>query len=291
MIITKYFAQVRTNFVRPHSGGEDSLITYTYEDCFNFNFIGRRILLYTFFYLHNHKSSVRTTISELLNICGTGKDPKRYKMSVAYKDLKECIQWFIKSEYLTVQDGKSLDDYDFNNMIIFQINEINFYPSAKGIKNKDITNEPYIMITEDEFNTLITTHDEALPRLMAVFAYVKSYCNYRSPDKTIKEYPRCTTISQKYSAEEHFKCSQQTMSKYMRKLCDIGVLKRVPAARTDSKKPPYIYTYVDQMDYYENGVLKKGDWKEELIYGKAKIDTERLGMPITHDNIRRMIKL
>lgn len=274
----KYFAQIRTNFIRstPDIKLFDPLVTYHYEDHFDIDFLGRRILIYAFFYLHAirlKKITVRTTINELLNICNGKSTPKQYKQTSRYRDLKECISWFIDSDYFKIQDSKSLDDYGLNEMIVFKINEPYFYLSMRGSGEEDKTNEPYIIITEDEFNTLISTHAKNLPRLVAVFAYIKSHCGFRWAGQSIEERPISTGIAQSEIAK-HFSCRQSSISNYTQKICDLGLLQRALSERVSEFEPLYIYTYTDQISY-KDGKCVIGDWEQELHYGVLKYNANR----------------
>lgn len=255
-----FFAPVRTNFIKYAHVYEDDFITYSYDDSYNIDFLGCRILLWSyFFYIKTYEYYAYTSIKKLINACGCKGNSKTYKNSQVYANIKECIEWFIENKYILPLDKKSLDDFKINELIEFELDSFYFMPSIKGIDNKDHINEPFIQITKEEFDTLTLHGGRTTPRQMAVYVYIKSRCGYRYGENkvNISEYPICAWVSQETIAN-HFKCKQDKVSAYTKNLCDIGLLKRTTLERTSEKQPDYIYA-----PCIEN-------WKEELQWGQIK---------------------
>lgn len=262
-----FFAPVRTNFIRYDEGYSTDLLTYSYNnDDHDFDFLGYRILLWCYlFYKKTYDYYVYTSIKELLNVCGL-KGTTRNKSSTTFVDIKKCIAWFVDNKYIKPLERDSLDEYKINELIEFELDSMYFMPSVKGREGKDRINEPFVKITREEFDTLISINSSRkIPnqRLMAVFTYIKSLCRskhrYGENKFNIEEYPNCWRITQDEIAE-HFNCKQPRISEYTKQLYDAELLKRVPCNRTSEKNPSYIYT-----PHTEN-------WKEEIMSWKRKYE-------------------
>lgn len=258
-----YHSQIRTNFIRENKGWTDSYITYQYEDGFSIDFLGCRILMYTFIdFETNHRSIAKITFRELFKLCGKKGDSKRFRKSKTYSLIVACLQWFIDNKYITIISDKPLDKYYFDETICIKITEF-FLPSVKMVNDVETTKvipktgEPFISLTQSELETFENMSNGSVPRLMAVYAYVKSRCGFRFDEQKIDDYPICCWESQEKMAQ-HLKCTQSQLSNYIKQLCSVGILKRKSLTRINDGRPSYIYTY-DQTN-----------WEDELYCGALK---------------------
>lgn len=258
-----HHSQIRTNFIREDKGWADSYITYHYEDGFSMDFLGYRIFMYAFIdFETNHRSVAKITFKELFKLCGKKSDSKRFRKSKTYSLIINCLQWFIDNKYITIISDKPLDKYYFDEMIRIKITDF-FLPSVKMVNDVKTTKvipktgEPFISLTQSELETFENMSSGSVPRLMAVYAYIKSKCGFRFDDQKIDDYPICCWESQEKMAK-HLKCTQTQLSSYIKQLCSVGLLKRTSLVRVGNGRPSYIYTY-DQPD-----------WKEELYFGVLK---------------------
>jgi len=263
-IYYKLPCQLRTNFIRYDPGYEGSLITYWFDEYMESDLIALRALLYTYFDFQKSQSlMVYTSIEKLLNIAGAKGDAQKYKSSKIYTLLTKCFSWFIENKYIKLCAAASLDDYKFKELVEIQIVEENFYLSVKRVGGKDKADEPFFMITEEEFNSIVSSGQRNLLRLFYVFAYIKSCIAYRLPKGLIAENPKVALLTQDVIVE-HTGYPQSKLSKYISVLCDIDVLKRKQLKRTDQiHKPPYIYAASEE------------GWEQELHYGALKYNEKR----------------
>lgn len=256
--------QLKTNFIKADDGFDGSLVTYRYEDDLDSDFIGCRILLYTFFHFEkNYDFIAKTNIGELFYICGIDTKALHYKRRATYQLLSDCITWFIDNNYISIINGGSLDDFDYNEMIRIQIIEENFYPSIKVVDGKEKVDEPFTPITKEEFETLMTIRNNQLPKIAFTFAYIKSCCVFRLQGQSIERFPKCALLTHSQIAD-HIGMHRTKMQGLVDIICDAELLRRKQLTRTNAKiLPPYIYT------------PNASGWEKELYYGKLKYDKKR----------------
>lgn len=260
-----HYSQIRTNFIREDKGWEDSFLTYYYENDFDIDFIGCRILVYAFIdFERNYRSVAKITFRELFNLCGKKGDSKRFKKSKTYSLIADCLQWFIDNKYITIISDKPLDEYYFDETVRIKLTDL-FLPSVKMVYSEDLkkvipkTHEPFILLSQSELETFENMSNGSVPRLIAVYAYIKSRCDYRYGERTIQDRPICFWETQQKMAR-HFHCTQAQLSQYIEQLCSVGILKRKPLAHSSKGKAPYVYTY------------EQPNWEQELYYGVKKFN-------------------
>lgn len=188
---------------------------------------------------------------------------KRYKVSKIYQLLTECIDWFIDNNYIKFCENSSIDDYEFKELLEFQIVEENFYLSVKNVQGKDKTDEPFVLITEDEFDIITSIDSRYNARIFHVFALIKSYIAYRLPHTPISKYPKVALVTQSLLSEKTGYLRNKIQN-YIDTLCEVNALKRRQLNHTPNlPKPPYIYA------------VNEPGWEQELYYGALKYNSHR----------------
>lgn len=240
---------MRTNFVRTFDA---EYLTYKYEDDRGGLFIAYRIMLYVYLDLHAIRDVdvVMTSLGEMLNVCGI--DVRNYKQRKSYAVFLEVISWFIQNNYIEVLNT-DLDSSRIDALIKIQLLE-DFYP---GLETVDRIAEPFVKITRAEFELT-----RGNPKLLFVYAYIKSFIFGRRQGDSIRGHPMCVVLSAANMANAT-KINRHAVMEYIDELEKLNIIARGQLDKTGKKSPPYAF------------VIKKDNWEQELEFGMEKYNKNR----------------